>query len=290
MKSSTCEIPIPLRAERKSNKMVSNIWSEEEAKQFFTRLLECNKQAYSEEKVAIVSALFSREKYLPDKWKFTNKRYNRTLECTLSRTVDECMHNLRRLDSVAATYRVGLKRNETTIEDTPLPKEAASVLTSINSPDVTAVNAEVTKSLMLGTFDHLELSARLPSLYFAHAAKNDVVLRDLDIDTKDPEVLKKIKGLLFGGEHCLSPVVLDIIETTNGYHVLYQHHLLGKERAHRLKEAFKAFVTMTVCKRSRDNKTYTDFLVSLNKSNQAPTPGTMQGSWKVRSIPIKEFL
>jgi hypothetical protein len=112
----------------------------------------------------------------------------------------------------------------------------------------------------------------------AYALPADAVsmnLVQLDIDSKDPVFIDKLKSCL--KEANVLQEIKIAVETKNGYHVVFQR---TKECDLSMLYNFK--MDHKVTKKSRDGKDVTDFLFDWKKQPQVIIPGTYQGGFQAR--------
>lgn len=99
-------------------------------------------------------------------------------------------------------------------------------------------------------------------------------LRHLDIDTKEPSHLKRVAALL--QEHSIEPKA--VIETRNGFHIVYDHDALNKMAHKAMYELHKASALVD---KPRDG----DYWFNMSKGENVAIPGTIQaGNFCVRYV------
>ncbi len=173
------------------------------------------------------------------------------------------------------------------VEEIPMDNNMLSVYFCINPRDqVLALHKQYTHvmNLMLKAGDKdSDLPKKFDSDFLTHIHKCDFykVYIDVDIDTKDKDIIKKIFEL------CPDTKNVDFaIETRGGYHFIFRKENFPKE-FYRQVVQYKGFEYEEV---NRIGKNVLKKYVDVNSDVCIPVPGTYQGGFPVNFIRLEDLL
>lgn len=274
------------------------VWSDQEVSSFYERLFQAAQKQFGNNcKKYFHLSFLARSKYVPgfllqkgDKRIKTEQLQKKHVYSSqeLTRVVQEFKSFVPDL----SVYNLSLIPQQETKEEEEKrePGSCLVVYTQINPPSVEEVHAEMVKLLLLGTLKHENVLSYLKKEYGKNASKHHCLLKDLDIDTKDASHLKSIFDFLFHSkEASFEPLLFAILETKNGFHVIYQHKLMNQKQHKLLKDCIDYHKPLSVEKVSHVGETYRDPIISQNEGTMVPVPGTTQGGFPVKSISLSDW-
>lgn len=116
-----------------------------------------------------------------------------------------------------------------------------------------------------------------------HASVGEKRYVEIDVDTKEPEMLGKVISFL-SAEHFLEDIMATI-ETRGGYHIIFKNDQLGKEKKSKLWKEFKkdeySFQGYDV-----NGKPIKKWYAEIRSDAIEPVPGTIQGGFEVKFVDI----
>lgn len=172
----------------------------------------------------------------------------------------------------------------------PLPNDAMVIYCTLNPRHTlkawSVLNIEVTKLMVDSALTCGEPSDKLKkidSLYknALHVSRSKKKYFELDVDTKDPSVVKKIEDFLETNDLVNDKICT--IETHGGYHIVFDTDVLGKDGRCKIHKEFTKPEYKERTTNINGNAIYRD-LVEISSDPCCPIPGTIQGGFKVRFI------
>jgi hypothetical protein len=258
------------------------VWSPEQIRDFYTRLFALSQPLGD---CQFQLQILAREKYIaPLRFRGGANMQIRSVNIHSDRGVERIAQKISQLEARRGAYTLTLSDSECEIS---VPDQCIVVVTSINPPDVKEVHSLLMADLMCGVVSHTRFEKELQSRYTKSASKRSVLLRDLDIDTKDATQLRWIVDILFPR---LTERVFDVIETRNGFHVLYSHKGMSVDASRAVDECVKEGASRKFTKTNRIGETVTDTFVCKSEGGIVPLPGCYQGGFMVKSWKLTDWL
>ncbi len=194
--------------------------------------------------------------------------------------------NADQIDNLCSTFLRKLYRWHTPVgtfvhgDDASIPQEALCVYALLLPKDPIKAMGKLWPKLIDALTDGNEV-AKPFSFYKKEIGKTNAVvpkeeqLMMVDLDTKDPEKLEQTRDLLITTN--ISKHIKIIIETKNGYHIIYTKS--GDIDGKRL---FEFKTTTKFMKPNVNGKPTADFWFSIAKAAMSIIPGTLQGGFEAK--------
>jgi hypothetical protein len=249
-----------------------------------------------------MASLHSRDKYVKPEHPLyvklheahlTNKCVNKVV--ISDDNPDVFLRMIRRFESRIGSYTTFQKKGDRHIE---LPSETLCVILTLNPASMkesfTQLSIEMLKDYS-GQASRIsnprKIDSELRSLIHQNASTHSRVVRDIDIDTKQEDHLKLIRRHLFEGGDQLSSfesVIVAMIETTNGYHLVFDHKSFNRDQ-HKRYRALISDAQWKITELSRNGESVKKTLLCQNEGNGVPLPGTIAGgAFKIRFVDFRQ--
>lgn len=258
------------------------IYDKNQANLFFEKFL-------PEEGHCLVLSHVAREKYMRDERLISRSSTNLKVSI-VNGTTDQCYKGLLSFCVPLETYSADFSINDEKVTK-DIPSDYTVVYSTINHKNLLLgwkkTNSEVDDHLYNIALGH-DSNFRMGSIHkklFGNieSIPNKKKYGDIDVDTKSPDFIKDLCEYLL-------PLKCDItliMETKNGYHIIFDRNTVNRVAMSKL---YKFCKSTTFTKKNRlSDVTCTDTLASIKNDPMCPIPGTLQGGFPVRVCDIDTF-
>lgn len=172
--------------------------------------------------------------------------------------------------------------------DVVIPNNALCVYAVLKPKNMLKALSTTSKQCMDILTDGLKMNNPY-KLFEINIGKSDSDIRtgngkfvQIDLDTKDPDRLKSTCQVLEQSDARLH--IISITETRGGYHIVYRKN---KDINHKMLYEFKEQSKFR--KQAHDGTQVSDYWFSQTNQPLVIVPGTYQGGFKAKWIPVREF-
>jgi hypothetical protein len=236
-------------------------------------------------------SVFARDKYMEEKMPVCMNACIKKVVLRQS-NADEFVKEVKRLESRVGSYTFHHKQQSYVLQDAALV-----VILSLNTASMRAAHMALHQEVMNDwtkqnsrVKDPHKMVSEFHSLIHSDASKSKTVM-DIDIDTKDQNHLALIADQWFLNADVsanLDNLVVAMIETTNGYHLVMRRKGLNKKQHENLYHVLSK-TCWNFSEKNRLGVSVNKKFISKNEGAGVPLPGTYQGRFPVRFVNYKNI-